>query len=92
MKKFVTAILAILYLGTYTSYKQTNVNQMLELLGQQLIGSNKAYLDIAPAAQFIFNSQTRVDIGYKFQLYSNMTRTTPNAIMVRIEHLLFNVF
>ena len=77
---------------TYTSYKQTNVNLIVEILGQHLIGSNKAYIDLAPSVQFIFNSQTRVDIGYKYELYSNMRRATPNAVMIRVEHLLFNVF
>jgi hypothetical protein len=55
----------------YISYKQTNFNLMLELSGQHLIGENERFLDLAPAAQFIFNSQTRLDIGYKFQLYSD---------------------
>jgi hypothetical protein len=76
----------------YLNYKQTNVNLMVDLLGQHLLNSGKSYLDLAPAIQFIFNSQTRLDLGYKFQLYSNMQRTSPNGIMIRIEHLLFNVF
>jgi hypothetical protein len=76
----------------YLNYKQTNVNLMVELLGQHLLNSGKSYLDLAPAVQFIFNSQTRLDVGYKMQLYSNMQRMNPNAVMVRIEHLLFNVF
>jgi hypothetical protein len=76
----------------YTSYKQTNMNLMLELLGQHLFGENENFIDMAPAVQFIFNSQTRLDIGYKFQLYSDMQRVAPNGFMIRIEHLLFNVF
>ncbi len=74
----------------YLSYKQTNFNIMLDLLGQHLLGANEDFLDLAPAFQFIFNSQTRLDIGYKFQLYSDMQRTAPNGFMIRIEHLLFN--
>ncbi|MES2704944.1 MAG: hypothetical protein V4649_20070 [Bacteroidota bacterium] len=76
---------------TYTGYKQVNMNVMLELWGQTLIGNGKSYLDIAPSVQFIFNSQTRVDVGYKHQLYGNMVRTAPNGLLVRVEHLLFNV-
>ena len=76
----------------YINYKQTNLNLMLELAGQHLIGENENFLDLAPAVQFIFNSQTRLDIGYKFQLYSNMERVAPNGFMIRVEHLLFNVF
>jgi hypothetical protein len=76
----------------YISFKQTNLNLMLELSAQHLIGANENFLDLAPAVQFIFNSQTRLDIGYKFQLYSDMQRVAPNGFMIRVEHLLFNVF
>ena len=76
----------------YINYKQTNMNLMLEVLGQHLIGENENFIDLAPAIQFIFNSQTRLDIGYKFQLYSNMQRVAQNGLMIRVEHLLFNVF
>lgn len=75
---------------TYLNYKQTNVNLMFELLGQHLLGSDKSFIDGAPAVQFIFNSQTRLDIGYKFQIYSNMDRIANNGLMIRLEHLLFN--
>jgi hypothetical protein len=75
----------------YTGYKQVNINGMVDVLGQQLLGSDKRYIDIAPAVQFIFNSQTRVDIGYRRQLYSNMERTAPNGLLVRVEHVLFDV-
>jgi hypothetical protein len=75
----------------YTSYKQTNLNLMLELMGQHLLGTNENFIDMAPAVQFIFFSQTRLDIGYKFQLYSDMQRVAPNGLMIRVEYLLFNV-
>ena len=76
----------------YTSYKQVNFNVLLELLAQQSLGSDRRYVDIAPSIQFIFNSQTRVDIGYRQELYSNMSRTSPNGLLLRMEHLLFNAF
>ncbi|HSZ34959.1 MAG TPA: hypothetical protein VK772_16700 [Puia sp.] len=75
----------------YLSYKQTNFNLMLDLMGQHLLKENGNFLDMAPAIQFIFNSQSRLDIGYKFQLYSDMQRVAPNGFMIRFEHLLFNV-
>jgi hypothetical protein len=75
----------------YKGYKQTNLNIMVELMGETLTGNGKTFLDIAPSVQFIFNSQTRLDIGYKHQLYSNMVRTAPNGLLIRGEHLLFNV-
>ena len=76
----------------YTSYKQTNINLMLELLGQRLNGNGKSYLDIAPSVQFIINSQARVDIGYRQELYSTMKRTAPNGIVLKLEYTFFNVF
>ena len=80
----------LLFPKNYTGYGQTNFNVMVELLGQHLISSGKSYLDIAPAVQFIFNSQLRVDVGYRQELYSNMSRVSANGLMVRVEYLLFN--
>lgn len=75
----------------YTNYKQTNVNLMVEMMGQSLLSNGKLFLDIAPSVQLILNSQTRIDVGYRQQLYSNMQRTAPNGLLIRVEHLLFNV-
>lgn len=74
----------------YTDYKQTNLNLMIEMLGQTLSGNGRSYLDIAPSLQFIFNSQARIDIGYRQQLYSSMYRTAPNGFVLRFEYLFFN--
>jgi hypothetical protein len=75
----------------YNGYGQTNLNVMLEVLSQYHPENGKVYVDMAPSVQLIFNSQTRVDIAYKRQLTGNMQRTAPNGLMVRVEHLLFNV-
>jgi hypothetical protein len=64
----------------------------LEFIGQRLNDNQKSFLDIAPSVQFIFNSQARVDIGYRRQLYSTMERTAPNGMVLKFEYLLFNVF
>lgn len=40
----------------YTSYQQTNLNLYLELLGQKNTDRNLYAMDLAPAAQLIFNS------------------------------------
>jgi hypothetical protein len=77
---------------TYTSYKQINMNLMLELLGQRLNGNERSYLDIAPSVQFIINSQARVDLGYRQELYSTMQRTAPNGVVLKLEYTFFNVF
>ena len=76
----------------YKGYKQTNLNLMLEFLNQVNMGSGKYYMDIAPSVQMIFNSQSRVDIGYRKQLGSTMLRTAPNGIFIRLEHNFFNAF
>jgi hypothetical protein len=75
----------------YTGYNQTNMNFMAEIIGQSLLDNGKHFLDLGIAVQFIFNSQTRLDIGYKCELYGNMNRTAPNGVMLRVEHLFFNV-
>ena len=82
----------LLFPKVYTDYKQTNVNLMLELLGQTLGTNGKSYLDVAPSLQFIINSQARIDIGYRHQLYSSMYRTAPNGLQLRLEYLFFNAF
>lgn len=76
----------------YRDYRQTNVNLMVEFLNQVNVGSGKYYMDIAASIQMIFNSQSRVDIGYRKQLSSTMFRTAPNGIFIRLEHNLFNAF
>lgn len=76
---------------TYLSYKQTNMNMMIEFIGQSLSSNGKSYLDIAPSFQFIVNSQARIDVAYRKQLYSSMQRTAPNGFLIRFEYLLFSV-
>ena len=76
----------------YTSYKQTNVNLIAELLGQTTLGNGYSYLDFAPSVQFIINSRLRADVGYRFPLISKLHRTAPRGILVRLEYNIFNVF
>ena len=73
----------------YTGYKQTNVNLMAEVLTQYQPQTGRWFVDIAPSVQFIFNSQTRLDIGYRRELGGNMLRTAPNGLLVRVEHVVF---
>lgn len=76
----------------YTSYKQTNLNLMLELLSQYNLGSGKYYVDIAPSLQLIFNSRSRIDIGYRQEISNSFHRTAPNGFLIRLEHNLFNAW
>ena len=81
----------LVYPKTYNGLKQTNINLMCELLGQTLNKNGKSYLDIVPSIQFIIQSQGRIDIAYRKQLYSAMTRTAANGFMVKFEYTFFNV-
>ncbi len=80
----------LFYPKHYTGYGNVNFNGMLEVLSQQSLGSNKRYIDLAPSVQFIFNSQTRLDIGYRFEAFGNMERTAPSGVLLRLEHVFFN--
>ncbi|MGC4057129.1 MAG: hypothetical protein QM743_03280 [Chitinophagaceae bacterium] len=75
----------------YNSYRQTNLNLMVEAIGQWHPQTGKSFADLTASVQLIFNSQTRLDIAYKKELYSNMLRTAPDGWLLRVEHLLFNV-
>ncbi|MCK7557042.1 hypothetical protein MKQ70_19335 [Chitinophaga sedimenti] len=79
---------------TYKSYEQTNLNLYVELLGKANVdnGVKGNYVDIAPAIQFIFNSTTRLDLSYRWELAGNMVRNMPSSFTVRIEHNIFNAF
>lgn len=69
----------------YTSYKQTNVNVYAELLGQRSLDMKKYVVDFAPAVQFIFNSNFKLNLGYRFQIANNMYRMMPNTYLISIE-------
>lgn len=76
----------------YASYRQTNLNLMVEALSQFNIHTGKYFVDIAPTIQFIFLSQSRIDISYRKQISSSLQRTAPNGFFVRLEHNFFNAF
>lgn len=76
----------------YENYNQVNLNVYAELLGKTNPGYRQSYLDAAPAIQLIFNSFIRVDFSYRTPLYDQMTRTSRNTYLVRLEYNLFNVF
>lgn len=75
----------------YTSFKQTNINTMLEFVGQTITENGKSYLDVVPSVQFIINSQARIDLAYKKELYSSMHRLTTNGFFLKLEYTFFNV-
>lgn len=76
---------------SYTNFRQTNINFMVELVGQTINQNGKSFLDIVPAVQFIFNSQARIDIAYRGQLYNSMLRTAPNGVYLNLYYTFFNL-
>ncbi len=81
----------LVYPKTYRNYRQTNVNVYLEFLGKSNLGKNEHVLDAAPALQFIINSNFRIDVSQRVQLWSTMTRNQKNLLLLRLEYNLFNV-
>ncbi len=75
----------------YVSYKQTNLNLMLEFLGQLNAYSKESYLDIAPSLQLIINSRLRIDAGYRAALVKNLYRTAPQSAVLKVEYNFYNV-
>lgn len=74
----------------YTSYNQLNFNVYTELLAQQSLNNNAYFIDAAPAIQFIFNSNSKLNIGYRFQLTGNAHRNMNQSFLVAFEHTFFN--
>jgi hypothetical protein len=77
---------------TYKNFKQTNVNFMIEALGQVHPSNRTSFMDIAPVIQFVFRSKARLDLAYRFQVYSSLLRTQPNGLVVNFQYSIFNAF
>lgn len=74
----------------YKNYKQTNFNIYAELTGQQSLDKKQSFIDLAPAVQFIFNSRSKLSIGYRFQLSGSMNRMAETAWMISFDTLFLN--
>lgn len=76
----------------YKSYNQTNINLYAELLGSRNINFNreKYFVDLAPSVQAIFNSAAKLNVGYRFQLGSDIYRLSTNSWMVSFEYIFLN--
>jgi hypothetical protein len=75
----------------YTDYKQTNLNIYAELLAQQSLDRKAYYIDLAPGVQLIFNSNTKVNLGYRFLLSKNMLRMDKSSWLITFERTFLNV-
>jgi len=76
----------------YKDYNQTNLNIYAELLGGQNLDweYEKYYLDLAPSIQLIFKSTSKLNLGYRFQLKSDIYRNMKNSWMVSYEYIFLN--
>ena len=75
----------LLFPKEYTDYKQTNLNLYFEMLAQQTLDRKTHYVDLAPALQLIFNSNSRLNLGHRFQVSSTMQRMNPNSWQISFE-------
>ena len=76
----------------YKDYNQTNLNLYAELLGGRNLDwkYEKYYLDLAPAIQLIFKSTSKLNLGYRFQLKSDIYRNMKDSWMISYEHIFLN--
>ena len=74
----------------YTNFKQTNLNIYAEILGQRAVDLRRYYVDFAPALQLIFNSNAKLNFGYRFQLTGNMHRMAEKSWLVSFERTFLN--
>jgi hypothetical protein len=76
----------------YTDYKQTNLNLYVEFLGGLNLDwkYERYFVDVAPAVQLIFNSTSKLNIGGRFELSSDIYRLMKNSIMISYEHIFLN--
>ncbi|MCR6719813.1 MAG: hypothetical protein NVV59_05840 [Chitinophagaceae bacterium] len=74
----------------YTSYKQTNLNLYAEMLAQQSLDKKAYFVDIAPAVQLIFNSNTKLNLGYRFQLGGDMQRMANRQWQITLDRTFLN--
>lgn len=74
----------------YTDYKQTNLNLYTEVLAQQTLDRSRYYVDVAPAVQLIFNSNAKLNLGYRFQVGGNMVRMSESSWLISFERTFLN--
>jgi len=76
----------------YKDYNQTNLNVYAELLGGRNLDwkYEKQFLDLATSIQLIFKSTGKLNIGYRFQLKSDIYRNMKRCWMISYEHILLN--
>jgi hypothetical protein len=75
----------------YRNYNQVNLNLYFEVLAQQTLTQHKYYIDLAPAIQLIFNSNAKLNFGYRFQATGNMQRMSKDSWVISFERTFLNL-
>jgi hypothetical protein len=76
----------------YKNFNQLNVNLYMELLAEQTLTQNKYYIDIAPAVQFIINSNLKLNISYRKEITGNMSRISDYKWLFGVERNFLNAW
>lgn len=76
--------------AVYKNYDQLNLNLYTEVLGQKALDGKAWFVDIAPSIQFIFKSNTKLNLGFRHQLGGNANRFNKQVFVVSAEHTFFN--
>jgi len=76
----------------YKDYNQTNLNFYVELMGSRLFDwpYEKYYVDLAPAFQLIFKSNSKLNLGYRFQLSGDIYRLMKKSFLISYDYTFLN--
>ena len=82
----------LIFPRSYIDYDQINLNIYAELIGGRNINwpQEKYYVDLAPSVQLIFNSTSKLNLGYRFQLNSDIYRLMKKSFMISYERIFLN--
>jgi hypothetical protein len=75
---------------SYENFEQLNLNLYAEVLAQRALDGPYYYVDLAPALQLIFNSNSKLNLGYRFEISGTGMRNMPRYFLVSFEHTFFN--
>lgn len=76
----------------YSSFNQTNLNLMIEMLAQVNTGNGSAFVDVAPVVQLIMKSRIRLDCSYRFPVVQSLDRNMSKGWLLRVDYNFFNVW
>ena len=74
----------------YTGYKQPNLNIYFECIGGFGLDKRFSFTDLAPALQIILNSNSQINLGYRFQLVGEVERMARSGVYFSYERTFLN--